>query len=681
MIYVHAYGLAFLELTFVIVSLMLLHSLKQTIGTTGFYLSLGATFVFAQFVTAAGMNISHVYPGLNVNIGPTIFFTPLMAALLITYIVDGTTETQRLIVGIMAMVGIFAYFSVLSETQTYFPGYNLSPYVPKSFIGPIFESGRNLMMASLLSFLVVFLVLPVVYQLLRNRNIGLNVSVFGALIFSEVLDAFFYELVTNYPSDEWWDGLRFSYLTRAIAMIWVSILTTIYLNLRNVHDRNQSDSRSTLDIITAFLGSYGQAKRLQANVREWEGRYRMVVENTNDLIFLVDQSGIVLDANKIVLDMLGYNIDELSTIKIQSLIKINDVDYINWNEIIDSFNPDENNKDFHYSGHEWKIETQKNEKLLIDATLSQIEIQQNKAILLVARNITQRKILEKERESLQTQLIDSQRMEAVGKLAGGIAHDYNNLLHAIQGSIDMLESIVTRNPKAKELTANISTAVKRASTLTGQLLGFARGGKYKVVEIDIADLIEQTARLFRPILGKKNELKVAVHPDMMAVEGDFTQLEQVLLNILLNAKGAIEDDQGIITFRAEPALDITPGWREIPQKRISDSLGRIGDIRKTTIHNLNINYLNQQLTKTTNIGKKQITSDFIVIRIGDNGCGMTHEIKERIFEPFFTIKKNKGTGMGLAMAYGCVENHNGWIHVESEIGKGSEFFIFLPRLK
>ncbi len=681
MIYVHAYGLAFLELTFVIVSLMLLHSLKQTIGNAGFYLSLGATLVFSQFVTAAGMNISHAYPGLNVNIGPTIFFTPLMAALLITYIVDGTTETQRLIVGMMAMVGIFAYFSILSETQTYFPGYNLSPYVPKSFIGPIFKSGRHLMIASLLSFLVVFLVLPVVYQLLRNRNIGLNVSVFAALIFSEVLDAFFYELVTNYPSEEWWEELQFSYLTRAIAMIWVSTLTTVYLNLRNVHNKDQTDSRSALDIIMAFLGSYGQAKRLQANVREWEGRYQMVVENTNDLIFLIDHSGMVLDANKIVLNTLGYTVDELSALKIQSIIKINENDFINWEEIVNSFKTTDIQNDYHYSGHEWIITTKKNTELLIDATLCRIDIQQNKAVLLVARNITQRKSLEKERETLQSRLIDSQRMEAVGKLAGGIAHDYNNLLHAIQGSIDMLYSIVARNPKARELTSNIGSAVKRASRLTGQLLGFARGGKYKVVAIDIADLIEQSSRLFRPILGKKIELKIAVHPDTMIVEGDFTQLEQVLLNILLNAKGAIGESKGKITFRAEPALEVTPGWRDTPHKNLTDTVTLLDTTHDTTINNLNITDLNKRISESIDDEKKQEAGDFIVIRIGDNGCGMTDEIKDRIFEPFFTIKKHKGTGMGLAMAYGCIENHSGWIHVESDVGNGSEFFIFFPRLQ
>ena len=681
MSYLNAYGLAFFELSFVIVSLMFLHSLKQAIGNISFYISLGAVMVFAQFVTAAGLNISDAYPGLDVKIGPTIFFTPLMAALLTVYIVDGTLEAQRMILGIMGMVGIFLYFSILSEKQFNFPGYALDSHVPKSFIGPIFHSGRNFMLASLLSILVVFLALPIIYQLLRNRNIGLSVSVFGSLIFAEVFDSFFYELVTNFNADDWWEALRESYLTRALAMIWVSILTVTYLKLRDDPGKSQSDTRSTFDIVMAFLGRYGQARRLQANVREWEGRYRMVVENTNDLILLVSESGAILDANTRVIDTLGYTIEELSTMNIQSIIKSKDSNKWNWSTIWEALFPSDDTEEFGASrnvvGGEWFMETKKGLDHAFDTTITTIKIQKSQAALLVARDITRRIELEKEREVLQSQLIHSQRMEAVGQLAGGIAHDFNNLLHAIQGSLDMLDTVVAgSDQKARDLCANITMAVNRASKLTGQLLGFARGGKYTVVRINVEDLIRQTEGLFRPLLGKKVELKVVVHPDPMTVEGDFTQLEQVLLNILINAMAALDGKDGTIIFRAEPATQYMPGWNEVNFMPAAE--WESADTAIIPRQDINVNNDNSNRSLITRNGASP--DKYIVCRIRDSGCGMDETTKERIFEPFFTTKKQKGTGMGLAMAYGCVENHNGWIHVVSQIGQGSEFFVYLPRV-
>lgn len=692
MLYLHAYGLAFLELTFVIVTLMLLHSLRPVIGNIAFYLSLGAVLVFAQFVTAGGMKISMAFPGLHIDIGPTIFFTPLMAALLITYIVDGTLEAQRLILGIMAMVGVFFYFSLLSEQQCNFPGYELYPYMPKSFFGPLFQSGRNFMLASLLSLLVVFLVLPIVYQLMRNRRARISVSVFGALVFTEVLDAFFFELVTNYPTEDWWEGLRHSYLTRAIAMIWVSALTTIYLALVGAEKVRDQDERNPLDIFTAFLGSHGQARRLQANVREWEGRYRMVVENTNDLIFLVAKSGMILDANRMAIQTLGYSIEELSRMPIETMIKSSDANLFHWPDIWTTLfpeNTDAESANTNISGHEWQMQTKQGMVLIFDASMSGLRIQKSEATLLVARNITLRKELERERESLQSQLIQSQRMEAVGKLAGGIAHDFNNLLHAIQGSLDMLDTVVTTNRKARELTSNITSAVGRAANLTGQLLGFARGGKYTVVPIDIGKLIRLTEDLFRPMLGKKTVLKVVLHPDPMIVEGDFTQLEQVLLNILLNALEALPEKTGMIVVRAEPATEHTPGW-EKGAVAVAEAMDRSAD-DKTTRGESGSGPIGdgkprprpksgmEERAKTVAENPLLQAHKFVAIRIRDNGCGMTPEVQARIFEPFYSVNKSKGIGMGLAMVYGCVQNHHGWVHVDSEEGKGSEFVIFLPK--
>ncbi len=640
-----AYGLALLELTFILVSIMLLHRLKFAIGSAAFYLALGALMVLTQFITAAGIKLTGIYLGFEISIGSTVFFTPFMAALLIIYIVDGTLETQRLMLGMLAILGIFIYITFLSEKQvsTDFPAYELE--LNSSFMQNLFSTSRTFMLASLLSILIQFFALPVVYEILRGRNCRLGVSVTGALIFVEVLDAFFYELVIRFPAADWWDGLRSSYLSRASAMLWVSLLTTVYLKMRDAPRTHETSPRRPLDILVAFLGAYGHAQRLHANVREWEGRYRMVVENSNDLIFLLGRNGIILDANRTAIDSSGYFIDHLLKLKLQSFCRTGDGRPFDWEGVWKQIypNPDETQSEqrLHVAVHELHMVTRTGQDLILDAVISPLFLQETEGGLVVARDITQRKRLESERQELQEQLLHSQRMEAVGKLAGGIAHDFNNLLHAIQGSLDILEKQVRRDDKSRQMVSNIATATERASTLTDQLLGFARGGKYHVESIEIMNLIKQTEELFRPLLGKNSKLRVVLHPDPMVLEGDFTQLQQMLFNLLLNAQDALAEDDGRIIFRGEPATEFTPGWNKAWTDRRPE--------------------------------------DYVVIRIRDNGCGMSDDVKRRIFEPFYTTKQSKGTGMGLAMAYGCVENHGGWIHVDTTEGVGTEFVIYLPR--
>ena len=192
------------------------------------------------------------------------------------------------------------------------------------------------------------------------------------------------------------------------------------------------------------------------------------------------------------------------------------------------------------------------------------------------------------------------------------------------------------------LQNNILNAVTKASTLTGQLLGFAQKGKYAVKKIDLGQILESAYALFEPIARKSVKCRLIIHPEPIYVRADSTQLEQVLLNLLINSRDALEDcENPKIFFRLEMANDYTPGWQMAAS------------------------------------GSKP--ENYACIRVKDNGTGISEENLKTIFDPFFTTKEvGKGTGMGLAMAYGTINNHSGWINVESEIGKGTEFFIFLP---
>ena len=238
---------------------------------------------------------------------------------------------------------------------------------------------------------------------------------------------------------------------------------------------------------------------------------------------------------------------------------------------------------------------------------------------------------------LETQLQLSQKMEAIGTLAGGVAHDFNNLLMGIQGrtSLMLLETDPIQ-PQFEHLK-EVETYIKRAAKLTQQLLGFARGGKYEVKPTNMNDLIEKSAQMF----GRtKKEITIhkKYHDEIWTVEIDRSQIDQVLLNIFVNA------------------------WQAMPAG---------GDLYIQTKNEL----LDENFADAYGVRPGK----YVAISITDTGFGMDENTLKRVFDPFFTSKdKERGTGLGLASAYGIIQNHDGIIMAESAGGQGATFHIYLP---
>jgi two-component system, cell cycle sensor histidine kinase and response regulator CckA len=244
-----------------------------------------------------------------------------------------------------------------------------------------------------------------------------------------------------------------------------------------------------------------------------------------------------------------------------------------------------------------------------------------------------------EKKQLEEALQQAQKMESIGTLAGGIAHDFNNILGGILGYTSFIRTRMVKGDPFYRYIDIIETSARRAADLTQQLLAFARGGKYSVQPLDLNQVVKEAVQLIASTIDKKITITLKLTSDLPTIEGDGGQIIQTIVNICIKARDAMLSG-GEFTIgsslieAADQFLQLHPGAK---------------------------------------------ASRYVRLTFSDTGIGMPEEIRQRIFEPFFTTKKDqKGTGLGLAMVYGIIKNHGGFIDVDSEPGKGTTFSIYFP---
>lgn len=242
-------------------------------------------------------------------------------------------------------------------------------------------------------------------------------------------------------------------------------------------------------------------------------------------------------------------------------------------------------------------------------------------------------------KSLQTQARQAEKMEAIGILAGGVSHDFNNLLMGVQGHLSLMHINMERPERLSAHIRQIGKLVETAADLTSRLLGFARGGKYQIAVLDINQVLSMALNIFRPT-RKDILIREEFQPSPLFVDGDHSQLEQVFLNLLVNASQAMVD-AGTLTVRT-------------------------GHVRIAEDHDYHFEIL---------------PGDYVEIAIRDTGIGMDEPTQKKIFDPFFSTKEigdKKGRGLGLSTVFGIVKNHGGFITVDSRKGQGATFRVSLP---
>ena len=269
----------------------------------------------------------------------------------------------------------------------------------------------------------------------------------------------------------------------------------------------------------------------------------------------------------------------------------------------------------------------------ISLSLLPVVEEEHKSIIIVLNDLSERKRME-------AQILQAQKMEAIGTLAGGIAHDFNNLLMVIQGNASLMLLDVDPSHPHYEMLLGIVKQVQSGSKLTNQLLGYARKGKYEVKPFQLNQLAEETSKAFG-----RTRREITVHrelaEDLFPIEGDIGQIQQILMNLFVNAADAMPEGGGISLKTAN-----------IPH---GDMKGKLYNPKP---------------------------GDYVLLTVKDTGIGMDPKTVQHIFEPFFTTKElGRGTGLGLASVYGIVKGHGGYVDVESEKGRGTTFKIYLPASK
>ncbi len=363
-------------------------------------------------------------------------------------------------------------------------------------------------------------------------------------------------------------------------------------------------------------------------LRQSEASFRTVVEDAPYGIFRASQAGALLLVNPALKAMLGYESqDELLAVNLANCIFRHPAEYQKMNDL---FLREQHFKDIEV---EWK----RKDGSFVTVRCSGWPIKEGNStdIEIFAEDVTERRVLER-------QLRMAQRMEAVGRLSGGIAHDFNNLLGVILGYIQVMKRNLVPGNSSYEYAEEIEKASQRAVSLTKQLLAFSRQQVLDPVILNLNTHISNMEKMLPRLIGEDIQVNLMLDPAIGQVKADPGQIEQVVMNLAVNARDAMPDG-GKLTIQTANAVLDSVFARDHPGS---------------------------------------VPGQYVVLIVTDTGIGMDPEIQAQIFEPFFTTKgRDKGTGLGLATVYGVVKQSNGYVTVESEKGKGASFTIYLPRIE
>ncbi len=456
--------------------------------------------------------------------------------------------------------------------------------------------------------------------------LSITLALIPALMLADVVESRLVVFAVAIMVSAWYGGWKPGLVATSFALT-----VSAYFSLGGGHspaEYRKAIIHLTLFVFVALLiCSFNAALRsAQEGLRRSEINFRSLVTNAPYGICRCDSSGILLSANPALTSMLGYeSATELVGRNLANLY----ADTQQWFVIADCFHSSHR---FNGVIADWLCK----ERNPITVRLSgrTIRDEHNTTYFeLFAEDVT-------ENRALEQQLRQAQKMEAIGRLAGGIAHDFNNLLMVISGYCEFLLERIGPDPAVRGPAQEIANAANRATALTRQLLAFSRKQMLTPKVLDLNAVVTENFKMLTRLIGEDIELVMVPGSDLGATKADPSQIEQVIMNLAVNARDAMPHGGKLTIETSNVSLD--------------ESYARLHPPAEA--------------------------GEYVMLAISDTGMGMDPETQSRIFDPFFSTKGSKGTGLGLSMVYGIVKQSEGYIWVYSEPGKGTSFKVYLPRV-
>ena len=433
---------------------------------------------------------------------------------------------------------------------------------------------------------------------------------------------------------QWWLSFSGVLVTLLLTVGIVSLSLTIYILQRplwdalNIHLAMRGLVGTVFLFVVYVVYQQLQIHRFRLHVLAQEELFGLIGENAADMIAVVTVQGQRLYNSPSYQKLLGYTPEDLEKTSAYEQIHPEDQPAV-------KVAADEAKKTGIGRRVEYRTRHKNGEWRVLESTASAVRNAQGEVekLVIVNRDIT-------ERRQLEQQLLLSQRLEAVGKLSGGIAHDFNNILGVIIGYSEALQQTISVDDPMREAVDEIEKAGQRAAALTQQLLAFSRKQVLEPKILDLNSIVADVEKMLRRLIGADVELEIISDPTLGKVKADRGQIEQVILNLAVNARDAMEQGGTLKIETRDADLDANDTKR--------------------------LRYV--------------VPGHYVMLQVSDTGMGMSAEVQSHIFEPFYTTKEQgKGTGLGLATVYGVIKQSGGYIWLESEIGKGSTFQVYLPR--
>ncbi len=396
------------------------------------------------------------------------------------------------------------------------------------------------------------------------------------------------------------------------------------------------EERALIDNLAGQLGGMIKSKRAEEALRQSEERYRRLVELAREGIWVIDEHNKTTFVNPRMAEMLGYSMEEMMGASLFSFMDERGVDLCN--HLL------ERRMQGVSEDHDFEFITKQGKRVYAYVATNPLIDDNGKyqGALAVVTDVTERHRREEERKQLEEQLHQAVKMEAIGRLAGGVAHDFNNALTPMLGISEMLlKDLDPTHPMYRDIN-EILSAGKRCADLTRQLLAFGRRQPVEIKVISLNDVVTGMENMLSRVIGEDIGLVKYLDPELGSVDADPGQMEQIIANLAVNARDAM------------------PGGGKLT-------------IETRNVH-LDREYANNHVSV--------VPGPYVMLAVSDTGQGMDEQTMMRIFEPFYTTKKDgKGTGLGLASVYAIAKNSRGNVWVYSEPGKGSTFKVYLPRVE